>query len=273
MGPNGTGKTSLFRTLSGIWSPTKGTIVVPKSMYVMPQRPFFCWRACLWEQVAYPRNHTPKNTPKDTPKNIHKNILKTSAGNKDTAERRFSAYFGDGTKMPSSTDSTDSTDSTESATSPLEHETVRSTKEEEEDVDQEMRSIAYWLKLVGLEDVVLARGLYCGRDSDFTTSLSGGQQQRVMWARMLYNVTKQPMAEECDPQYMGDSNLTYLGARFVLLDEATSAISSDWVKRLYDVAKRHGITLVSIAHSKEVEEYHKTVVRLSEGGGWAVERR
>jgi ATP-binding cassette subfamily D (ALD) long-chain fatty acid import protein len=54
IGPNGTGKTSLFRTLGGVWKPTNGHAIVPSNLYVMPQRPYFTWRGTLWEQVAYP---------------------------------------------------------------------------------------------------------------------------------------------------------------------------------------------------------------------------
>ena len=93
-----------------------------------------------------------------------------------------------------------------------------------------------------------------------TASLSGGQQQRVMWARMLYNVVSR-----------GEDSGSPPPSRFVLLDEATSAISSDWVGRLYALAKENGITLVSIAHSKAVEQYHDHVIALKPGGQW--ERR
>jgi ABC-type uncharacterized transport system fused permease/ATPase subunit len=62
VGPNGTGKTSLFRTLGGVWSPASGSAVVPSGMYIMPQRPNFTWRAALWEQVAYPWEREPRAT-------------------------------------------------------------------------------------------------------------------------------------------------------------------------------------------------------------------
>ena len=54
VGPNGTGKTSLFRTLSGLWLPKNGRVEVPNGMYVMPQRSHFIYQGLLWEQVAYP---------------------------------------------------------------------------------------------------------------------------------------------------------------------------------------------------------------------------
>ena len=55
---------------------------------------------------------------------------------------------------------------------------------------------------------------------------------------------------------------------FFFKDESTSAISADWVGKLYDLAKSQGITVVSIAHSKEVEKYHEKVLALKSDGGW-----
>jgi ABC-type uncharacterized transport system fused permease/ATPase subunit len=45
-------------------------------------------------------------------------------------------------------------------------------------------------------------------------------------------------------------------------------ISSDWVGKLYDIAKDNNMTLISIAHDKEVEKYHDRVLSLKVGGKW-----
>ena len=205
VGPNGTGKTSLFRTLSGLWLPKNGRVEVPNGMYVMPQRSHFIYQGLLWEQVAYPHE-----------KEVQGNTI-------------------------------------------------------------EMQAIQKWLIQVGLKEVVETRGVNCN-DADFHTSLSGGQQQRVMWARMLYNVVSRgskvtgDQGEDlthCLKQDTADVRV----AKFVLLDEATSAISNDWVKKLYDIAKKEGIVLISIAHSKEVEMYHENVLELGKKGTWKHTRR
>ena len=59
--------------------------------------------------------------------------------------------------------------------------------------------------------------------------------------------------------------------KFALLDEAVAAISADWVSRLYNLAKRRDITLVSIAHNVAVERLHKNRLRLESNGAWQIE--
>ena len=85
-------------------------------------------------------------------------------------------------------------------------------------------------------------------------SLSGGQQQRVMWARMFFVLQRVPSGQP----------------RYALLDEATAAISMDWFSRLYDAAKKRGITVVSIAHNVAVEKLHTRRLTLSSDGAWTL---
>jgi ABC-type uncharacterized transport system fused permease/ATPase subunit len=245
VGPNGTGKTSLFRTLGGVWSPASGSAVVPSGMYIMPQRPNFTWRAALWEQVAYPWEREPRATSAKGRQEIEQWLTVVGLGqiveergldaNDDDFHSKNRVFVGQGGLL------------------------------------------GLWLGrnpwkfwkfwkfgsgyLVGwMWNYVLTRLFFFVFLESKTASLSGGQQQRVMWARMLYNVVSR-----------GEDSGSPPPSRFVLLDEATSAISSDWVGRLYALAKENGITLVSIAHSKAVEQYHDHVIALKPGGQW--ERR
>lgn len=81
---------------------------------------------------------------------------------------------------------------------------------------------------------------------------SGGEKQRVMFARILY---KQP--------------------RFAVIDEGTSAVSSDVEGLLYETCQKLGITLVTISHRPSLLRYHKAQLRLGEGAHgdeWVLEQ-
>ena len=74
---------------------------------------------------------------------------------------------------------------------------------------------------------------------DWGNVLSGGEKQRVAFARILYH----------EP-------------RFAVLDEATSAISSDVEGLLYETLKDRGVTLVTISTRVSLEKYHDWNLRL-----------
>lgn len=81
---------------------------------------------------------------------------------------------------------------------------------------------------------------------------SGGEKQRVMFARIL---VKNP--------------------KFAVIDEGTSAVSSDVEGLLYETCQRRGITLVTISHRPSLLRYHKAQLKLGQGADgeeWVLEQ-
>ncbi|KAF4981244.1 hypothetical protein FZEAL_2932 [Fusarium zealandicum] len=82
--------------------------------------------------------------------------------------------------------------------------------------------------------------------------LSGGEKQRMGFARLLYH----------EPQY-------------AIVDEGTSAVSSDVEGLLYETCKERGITLITISTRASLKKYHtyNLVLGLGERGDeWEFER-
>ncbi len=67
----------------------------------------------------------------------------------------------------------------------------------------------------------------------------------------------------------------YHGPKFVVLDESTSAVSSDVEALLYATAKEEGITVISISHRPTLFKYHNLLLRIGEGNtgkAWSLEK-
>ncbi|GAW21245.1 hypothetical protein ANO14919_107630 [Xylariales sp. No.14919] len=82
--------------------------------------------------------------------------------------------------------------------------------------------------------------------------LSGGEKQRVGIARLLYH----------EPQY-------------AIIDEGTSAVSSDVEGLLYETCKERGITLITISTRASLKKYHTFNLALGQGENgdeWEFER-
>jgi ABC-type uncharacterized transport system fused permease/ATPase subunit len=89
--------------------------------------------------------------------------------------------------------------------------------------------------------------------ADWAATLSLGEQQRLAFARLLL-----------------------ARPRLALLDEATSALDVRNERLVYGLARRAGVTLVSVGHRPTLARYHERVLRLVPGGedgcGWRVDR-
>lgn len=95
--------------------------------------------------------------------------------------------------------------------------------------DRELLQILERLKL----DSLVHREGGWETKKDWNNVLSGGERQRINLARLFYH-----------------------RPRFAVLDEATSAVSSDVEGTIYLEAKRVGVTLMTISHRPSLLKYH-----------------
>ncbi|KAG0677219.1 hypothetical protein C6P41_000751 [Kluyveromyces marxianus] len=90
------------------------------------------------------------------------------------------------------------------------------------------------------------RGLnYFDAVTDWKDILSGGEKQRVNFARIMFH-----------------------RPRFVVLDEATNAISTDMEDHLFTMLKRYRFNFVSISQRPSLIKYHDYLLELTSGTNW-----
>lgn len=104
--------------------------------------------------------------------------------------------------------------------------------------DQDLMDI---LKIVYLDYIPGREGGF-GAIKEWKDVFSGGEKQRMQLARLFYHKP-----------------------RFAVLDEATSAVSTDVEALMYNSAKEKGITLITISHRPSLFKYHPYLLRIGEG--------
>jgi ATP-binding cassette subfamily D (ALD) long-chain fatty acid import protein len=108
--------------------------------------------------------------------------------------------------------------------------------------------LALILKTVYLDYIPAREG---GWDAikEWKDVFSGGEKQRMQLARLFYHMPK-----------------------FAVLDEATSAVSTDVEALMYNSAKEQGITLITISHRPSLFKYHPYLLRIGEGKKWELKQ-
>jgi ATP-binding cassette, subfamily D (ALD), peroxisomal long-chain fatty acid import protein len=117
----------------------------------------------------------------------------------------------------------------------------------------------------GRRDIELARILEDAR-LGYLPDREGGWDTRKEWKDVLSGGEKQRMAI---------ARLLYHEPRYAVLDEGTSAVSSDVEGYLYEKAKERGITLITISTRASLKKHHTFNLTLGlgeDGMGWEYER-
>ena len=107
--------------------------------------------------------------------------------------------------------------------------------------DHHLRSV---LELVKLGDLV-QRYPDFNVKQDWPRLLSLGEQQRLAFARLLLN-----------------------SPRYVVLDEATSAVDVKTERHLYNLLAERNIAFISVGHRPTLTAFHDNVLELDGSGAW-----
>ncbi len=86
-----------------------------------------------------------------------------------------------------------------------------------------------------------------GEEVNWANELSLGEQQRLGMARLFYHCPA-----------------------FAILDECTSAVTTDMEERFCKKVRAMGTSCVTISHRPALVAFHDTVLSLDGEGGWSV---
>lgn len=124
----------------------------------------------------------------------------------------------------------------------------------------------------GLPDDELRRWLRCV-DLEYLADRNAGQQGGLGKAGGGNEVDWEQLLSLGEQQALAIARLFYHHPHFAILDECTSAVSSRLEQRLFGVARKLGITFITITHRPALQALHTRMLQLTghmdkDGQGW-----
>ena len=225
-GPNGVGKTSFFRTLSGLWSangiskPIGGVSLVPQKLYMVT--------GTLAAQIVYP--HSPLNMNTAVEGKIMKALESVGISRLATRERiqQINVSKNDINRLLPFKSRLEQDCRAAIRIVGDEKVEIRGSNSSCKAVIKEISEQGAQVKLLSDE----AAGL--SKVENWQDVLSLGEQQRLGIARILYH-----------------------NPPFAVLDECTDAVSADVERNLYHLIQKGGTTCITISKRLALPEYHQ----------------
>ncbi|KAI7843346.1 hypothetical protein COHA_003043 [Chlorella ohadii] len=268
MGPSGAGKTSILRTVAGLWNSGSGHIVRhgqpmgraegEGDIFFVPQRPYVVL-GTLRDQLLYPTWAQLAGTQAaegGSAEGASSSGDSSSSGHSTSGGGSGSS--GDGSRAASAaTSSSGSSSSGNTAASDAAAGSIAGSGARRRPLpsDDELRQALHTVQLSKLLERI---GGNLDAVADWASTLSLGEQQRLAFARVL----------------LAKPNL-------VLMDESTSALDTRNERLLYQALRDAGVTFVSVGHRPTLTQFHDSVLLLhgsgtgldsadSGPGGWEV---